>query len=86
MSETPHSADWFRSLGTDERVPLAVLKFSQRLNHQNSANLPVGVVGLIKVDTGDVPVQLAVQPQVSLQHVKSVKPVKPALRIPQVRD
>eukprot|EP00434_Breviolum_minutum_P010905 symbB.v1.2.009616.t1/scaffold587.1/size188863/6 len=55
VSETPHSADWFRSLGTDERV-----------------------------DTGDVPVQLAVQPQVSLEHVKPVKPVKPALRIPQV--
>ena len=26
MSETPHSADWFRSLGTDERVPLALKK------------------------------------------------------------
>lgn len=51
VSETPHSADWFRSLGTDERV-----------------------------DTGDVSVQLAVQPQVSLD---IVKPVKPALRIPQ---
>lgn len=57
VSETPHSADWFRSLGTDERV-----------------------------DTGDVPVQLAVQPQVSLEHVKPVKPVKAvtSLRIPQV--
>lgn len=54
VSETPHSADWFRSLGTDERV-----------------------------DTGDVPVQLAVQPQVSLEHVKPVKPVT-SLRIPQV--
>mgnify|MGYP002803395263 FL=1 len=53
VSETPHSADWFRSLGTDERV-----------------------------DTGDVPVQLAVQPQVSLEHVKPVKPVT-SLRIPQ---
>jgi len=53
VSETPHSADWFRSLGTDERV-----------------------------DTGDVPVQLAVQP-ISLEHVKPVKPAT-SLRIPQV--
>ena len=44
------------------------------------------VLGLIKVDTGDVPVQqpIPVRP-VSLEGVKPMKPVT-SLRIPQVQD